>query len=501
MTRQLFSRPADGRQAVTDGYLLVMLLIFPLFTGVRGYAAVTASKYLFFVTATCLWLLALAVLTLTGRRRAEEVSLAAKAQMPPLWCVVFPAACCLSALVSPFGTACLIGAGRFDGLVTQLLLFAIFFGVSRFGRFRHIHAAALAVSATVCCLVAFLQLLGYDPLWLFPGELCYYDAYVRFPAVFLGTVGNADLYSAFLCLAFPLFLSMSVSGRTRRARLYLLPLFFSVAGLVVSGVSGGLLAAGLCALLSPILLVRDLACLRRWLVAMAVCLLAAAPALAFRGELTGGVVAWDFFPNPRVIVCLILAAVCLALCAGTLRIRRAVSETFLRRFFLALAAAVLLLGLAAVWFTPARGGTVYELSQAMRGHLEDSYGSSRVRIWRAVLALIPERPLLGGGPGSLTLRLDIEFSRFVPETGETLRTYVDNAHNQYLQLLADTGAAGLAGYVLLLACTLAHAAKKHAPQTLALLCYCLQDFFGLGLCLVSPVFWAVLGLSLSGSDV
>ena len=124
-----------------------------------------------------------------------------------------------------------------------------------------------------------------------------------------------------------------------------------------------------------------------------------------------------------------------------------------------------------------------------------------MRIWRGVLALIPERPVLGGGPGTLALRLEIEFSRYVPETGETLRTFVDNAHNQYLQLLADTGAAGLAGYVLLLACTLTHAVKKRAPQTMALLCYCVQDFFGLGLCLVSPVFWAILGLSLSGSDV
>ena len=501
MTRLLFSRPADGRQAVTDGYLLVMLLIFPLFTGVRGYADVTASKYLFFVTATCLWLLALVVLSVVGSRSADDAPRAAKARSLPLWAAVFPAACCLSALLSPFGTACLIGAGRFDGLVTQLLLCAVFFGVSRFGHFRHIHAAALAVSATVCCLVAFLQLLGYDPLWLFPGELCYYDAGIRFPGVFLGTVGNADLHSAFLCLAFPLFLSLFVSGRTRRARLYLFPLFVSVAGLVVSGVSGGLLAAGLCALLSPVLLVRDLACLRRWLIAMAVCLLAAAPALAFRGERTGGAVVWGFSPDRRAIACLILAAVCVSLCAGTHCIRRAVSETLLRRSFLALAAAALLLGLAAVWFSPAESGTVYELSQAMHGHLEDSYGSSRVRIWRAVLALIPERPLLGGGPGTLPLRLDIAFSRYVQETGETLRTYVDNAHNQYLQLLADTGAAGLAGYVLLLVCSLAHAAKNHAPQTLALLCYCLQDFFGLGLCLVSPVFWAILGLSLSGSDV
>ena len=142
MTRQLLSRPADGRQTVTDGYLLVMLLVFPLFTGVRGYAAVTASKYLFFVTATGLWLAALAVLTLVGSRRAENVLPLAQGPRPPWWALIFPAACCLSALASPYGSACLIGAGRYNGLVTQLLLCAVFFGVSRFGRFRPVHVGA-----------------------------------------------------------------------------------------------------------------------------------------------------------------------------------------------------------------------------------------------------------------------------------------------------------------------------------------------------------------------
>ena len=39
---------------------------------------------------------------------------------------------------------------------------------------------------------------------------------------------------------------------------------------------------------------------------------------------------------------------------------------------------------------------------------------------------------------------------------------------------------------------------------LSLVCYCIQDFFGLGLCLVSPLFWILLGLSqaapLGGAD-
>ena len=56
-----------------------------------------------------------------------------------------------------------------------------------------------------------------------------------------------------------------------------------------------------------------------------------------------------------------------------------------------------------------------------QGLINDSFGSSRIRIWRAVWAAFRERPWLGTGAGTLSHRIDITFSRFVPETGETLR--------------------------------------------------------------------------------
>jgi O-antigen ligase len=61
----------------------------------------------------------------------------------------------------------------------------------------------------------------------------------------------------------------------------------------------------------------------------------------------------------------------------------------------------------------------------------------------------PARPLLGGGPAR-SPRLDIEFSRYVPRTGATLRSFVDNAHSVYLGALVNTGALGLLATLALL---------------------------------------------------
>ena len=92
----------------------------------------------------------------------------------------------------------------------------------------------------------------------------------------------------------------------------------------------------------------------------------------------------------------------------------------MRRFFALLCAALLLLGLVFVYFSPAQEGTVYEISQVMRGNFNDKFGSSRILIWRESLALFGERPLLGGGPDTLALRVDVEFSRLVEETGKIM---------------------------------------------------------------------------------
>ena len=105
-------------------------------------------------------------------------------------------------------------------------------------------------------------------------------------------------------------------------------------------------------------------------------------------------------------------------------------------------AALCLAALAAVYAYGGSSGTLHELSQLLHGHVEDSYGSSRVAIWRECLRLAGERPLVGGGPDTLALRTDMTFSRFVEETGSTMSTHVDNAHCEPLGYLVNLGALG-----------------------------------------------------------
>lgn len=412
-----------GAKWLTDKYICLMLLVFPLWTGFEGYADLTRSKFLFFAVLTGAWLLAAGVSLLRAHTPPPRLR-------PEGWvCLVFLAGACLSAACSPYGAAVLIGASRYDGLLTLLLYGCIFLGVSAFGERRALYAALLGVSCAACCAVALLQLAGGNPLGLFPGGYTYYDAGVRYSGAFLGTIGNTDLLAAYFCLCVPYLAACAALARKRRALWLLLPAALAVWVLARSGVASGALALLLGAL-------------------------AAVPLLAQRRF-------------------------------GRRRLTRALALS---------GAAALLCALAAVYFCPA-GGTAGELSQVLHGHVEDSYGSSRVLIWRETLRLFRERPLTGGGPDTLTLRTSVGFRRYVAETGVTLSTHVDNAHNEFLNDLVNLGLAGTLPYLALCVLCLRRVRRGGGAEAgCALICYWIQSFFGLGLCIVVPMVWIMMGL-------
>ena len=474
-------------EQITDVYLITMLLVFPLFFGFSGYGQITLSKFVFLLSATGLWLAALAFAALRCHSAAPARS---GAQI----------AACALALVSLLSWLCcgdlrsaFLGAGRFDGLLSTLVYVLIFLGVSGFARPKPLHFRLFAVSLTLVLLTALLHLAGSDPLRLYPRGLSYFDSGIRYSGVFLGTIGNTNILDAVLCLALPCFFALFVCGEPW----YLLvPAVLAVPVLWKAGGDGLKVSMLLTALVVPPLLFSSLPRIRRGLRALG-CLLAAAALGAWWQPEPGLPLRFVF--SPLVCVLFASAAGCAALSFLPLPGDFAPKERTLRRFFAALSGAALLCGLAAVFFWPGKTGTLYELRQFLRGQAEDSFGSNRIRIWRGCLALVPAHPLLGCGPGMLAANLDIEFSRYVPEAGETLRSYVDNAHNVYLAALVNTGLLGLAAHLATLGLSAAEAVRKRRDSlflslALGLVCAVLHAFFGLGLCLSEPLFWLALGL-------
>ena len=416
---------------LTDKYISLMLLVFPLWTGTEGYAAITRGKFLFFAVLSALYLALLLPCALLDGEKPR------RARLPQWSALTFMAAACLSAALSPYGSAVILGARRYDGLLTLLLYGGIFLGVSAFGEWKKYYVYLLAVSASICSLVAIPQLLGGNPFGLYPGELTYFDANVRYTGEFLGTIGNTNLLAAFYCLCIPLFVWHALTHRALRDRLVLAAAALCLAVLIASRVASGAVALAAAAVVLIPYYVNHTSHSRKKALIAAGC----------------------------------LAALCLA-------------------------------ALAAVYFYGGSSGTLHELSQLLHGHVEDSYGSSRVAIWRECLRLFGESPVTGGGPDTLVLRTDMTFSRYVEETGSTLSTHVDNAHCEILGYLVNLGLLGALPYVALCAGSLRRFFRGCAPAAGgALCCYYVQSLFGLGLCIVVPLVWIYMGLVCSGKEL
>lgn len=468
----------DLRETVTDWYLLLMLLVFCLWLP-EGFGNVEGPKFVFFAAVTLLWFVLLAGLSV---KEGLPGGFFTPARVSAL---VFAAVCLLSSVVSPFGFRETFIGHRYTGLLTQLLLAMVLIGVSRFGHCRERHFIAFAVSITILGVISILQKLGMNVFGFYPGNRSYF-----YYTTFLGTIGHVDTLASVVGLAVPLFLGLFVKSEASCSWLYFIPLFLSSMTLTMGGAESGMLSVAVVSVVAPAFLIRSMKELRRTLGGAAFMLAGVSLGRAMDFGRVDGVRVFQFKLETLTIACLVFSAVLIAVSWLLRFVRREPSGRMFRNAFIVAAVVCVIGAMTAVWFWPGESGTLYEASQILHGHFEDSYGNDRIGVWRVTLTNVPEAPLLGGGPGTLRLR-----TVKVLDDGLVARL----AHNVYLQYLVDTGILGLLSYLAVIVTSLVVRRRDrwkpvYVALILAALSYAVQDFFNLGVPSSSPFFWIVLGL-------
>lgn len=162
---------------------------------------------------------------------------------------------------------------------------------------------------------------------------------------------------------------------------------------------------------------------------------------------------------------------------------------------------VIIAGVICVYFFGGHfGGSIYELSEILHGRIKDTFGSSRIYIWKETLKLVPLHLWFGGGPDTLIARINVCFERYDSSTGTTIRAAIDSAHNEYLNILVNEGLFALLAYLGALICSFITWIKQ-APKSNtvaitggAVLCYCIQAVFGISCCITAPALWISMAL-------
>lgn len=383
-----------------------------------------------------------------------------------------------------------MGAIRYEGLLTQLVYGLIFLTFSFFPvKTKAVKLAAAAALVVFTGIVA-VQYAGVNVLGLFPKGRSIYTNYE-----FQGTIGNIDMVSGYLSLITPLLLGGYV---TRDMGGWLL-LIAGLAGAALEWcmeVQSGLIAlALLCALLA-------LLALRYPAYRFRVCVVLAgvAAGLLLRGALF---LPWLDSDTPRVAQPVtftfgrqaalgLVAAVFFALLAWLMH--RKQGKAVPARWIIALVAAVVVLVVGTVMLLPIpeSAGGLYELHEILCGRVQDHFGSWRLGVWRHSLDMSRESLLFGNGPDTFYYAMHDHLQ----EAGAKLGENFDNPHNEYVAILANNGLPALLTYLALLGWTLlACIRRRRWPLALAIGCYAAQGFFSFSICLVSPMFWAVMGMA------
>ncbi len=222
-------------ESVCLWFCIAASTVFFLGVGPAGYRRITPVKLLLFYAVFGGFLAALVLCAL--RKRLRVISKPGPAQL--LVCLYWFATL-LSALFSPWRSEAFLRGSRDEGFLAITVYVLVFLALSCFARPGKVMLRVFAAAVCADCTVCFLQLMGMNPLWLFPGSLGWADRNIAYNGAFLGLTGNADFTAAVMSLAFPLCWGAAVK---EKQPLYCVPAAMSLLVLILGETRGGLLGA------------------------------------------------------------------------------------------------------------------------------------------------------------------------------------------------------------------------------------------------------------------
>lgn len=411
-------------------YLWLMLLGLPLVVH-NGYFDITETKTLWFAAWTGIYLLARGVCAVQSGERLR---------LPPcaVWAgLCFALLCLFSTALSGHLAESFFGPrGRWQGAGMMLLYALLFAGLSPSGLRGRDVFLPLAAGMALTGSLAVLQHQGLSV----PGldrELIAFDR-----GRYISTLGNINLAGAYFSLTVPVMAALFLTEEKGRLRavwgvLFLAGLWAAMAVRSESTILG----IGTALLLLPGILRRNGNALRRWPLLFPL-LAAGMWAYALLCAATGAYLSalTRFLLRPWVTGPLALGGV-----LGWLWCRHADDGVMLRRAkgWCVLLAILLSAGGIGVLLlnTALRRIPLGELGEWLR--FSESWGTDRGKVWAYCLEIYgefsPLDKLMGGGCGVLAW-IDVT-RRIFPDA------VLDAAHSEYLQILLNWGALGLAAYL------------------------------------------------------
>ena len=447
------NRRLSGERAVLLVYLWGILLGTPLFMD-DGYFNITAAKSLWFAVWTALFLIVRAAqLARAGKLRFGRLRPAGICALALCGIALFSSIACGHFAQSFFGRY-----GRWQGAGMFLLYAALLFAFRGAELTPRDVLKPLLAGLCLTSALAVIQHMGADPFAL-KRELAEVSR-----GRYMSTLGNTDLAGAYLSLTVPAALwSLAVCRKKKETMALAAVSALGVWAMMAVRIDSVMIGLFFPLLLFPLWPEGDRAALKRWallfpgiVLAMQVYRLLCLLSGAWIADLPRFILG----PLPSLALC--------ALGAGLWFLFRRLPEDRLpkvRKTAGSVLPGLFALGAAALVLlnTALRTVPLGRMDGWLR--FSESWGSDRGMIWAYCLRIYrgfgPLEKLIGGGCGILAVT-DAAAPLF-PDA------VLDTAHSEYLQILLNWGAAGLAAYLGWIAFAWREGLRRRPPLFGALL--------------------------------
>lgn len=505
-------------------YMLIMMLVLPLYTTETGYTSIGTEKCIFFRSvsvASCKVIIPIAAVYLLCRlaqrlraKKSERISFRDHhLSGTDLFALLYLAAVVGSYLHTSFqepterGDAFYGVYGWYLGLLTQLMFVGIYFMISRFWKRRAWTVLLWAAAMIIVCLLGYLNRFGIYPL----------EMEATGPQ-YISTIGNINWYCGYLVTVLSMFVYYLWQGRELCGKRWIhtglcLLLVVGLATLATQGSSSGVVT--LLALLGVfyLLSMRDEEKLRRFwtgcILLAAVCIFTCAVRLIWPESITYTESTTDMLTlSPLPFLLLVISLLCRYLvCRGSRNGHfQAGGWIILGACVWAAAGVAVLTFIVLLVANTLYPGCIGSLSELEIFTFNSSWGSNRGITWTAGMRSFLDQDIMGKlvgvGPDAMGLYIH---SGINPELKRLVEDYfgrliLTNAHNEWLTVLINEGILGAVGYIGLMVTAVWRYLRAGGKDALAgaagmgILAYTVNNIFSFQQVMSTSAVFIILGV-------
>lgn len=503
-------------------YMVVLMVVLPLYTTESGYRYIGTEKCMFFRSASmtaCKVILPLAAVYLICRLIYRHLHGEwGKGNRPVLsvtdvFALVYLAAVICSYLHTSFregtdwGDTFYGAFGWYLGMLTQLLFLGIYFMVSRLWQRKDWMIGLWVLAAAIIMLLGYLNRFGVYPL----------DMKAASPQ-YISTIGNINWYCGYIVtvvsgIAYYLWKGSEDPGKKWIHRAGVFCLGIGLASLVTQGSSSGIVALLILVGVFYLLSMRDVGKLQCFwegcILLSGVCLLTWVIRRIWPQAITYSEGTTDLLtlsPLPFIMMSVSLIGWFLVYWsrrAGRFR-AKVWSLLGIAAWVAAGAGVVVFVVLLAV--NTRYPGSIGDLSELGIFTFDASWGSNRGITWTAGLTCFLDQDMLGKlvgvGPDAMALYIHSGVNPALKQMVEEYfgRLMLTNAHNEWLTVLINEGLLGAVGYIGLMMTAICRYLKAGRADALAgaagmgILAYTVNNIFSFQQVMGTSAVFLVLGI-------